>query len=287
MFSQGYWHHAVRAVKAMLARAVRALVESTGVANRAELQQKFLEFAFALPERLFPTRRSDNTLFVAVPAGAQVNALADVPQLSITDVAVLRWFEEELVREARPESVLLSSILSRRLYKRLWVVSRDMEKRRWDAMVKTWDDLNRTQKFQLSYAVEQKIAAKLDAVNDGITGLSAENAKDFIKTRLAQRAPWLLVDIPGSRPGSDVGLYYVLEGQRRRLRKDDKVAGSTEESEVWKHYAESLLQAAGKIRIFCAPELVDFVEANIPWEVGIEAISESLEAARREDAPNA
>ena len=107
-----------------------------------------------------------------------------------------------------------------------------------------------------------------------------ESLRGEIEKRRAQRAPWLLVDIPETRPGAEVGLYYVLEGQRRQLRKDEKVAGSTQASEVWEQYAGSLLEAAGKIRIFCDPLLVDAVEALIPWENGIETLIESLEAVK-------
>jgi HD superfamily phosphohydrolase len=284
MFSQGYWHHTVRAMKAMLARAVRGLVAEYSDSVRSSLQAKFLEFAFSLPESIFAADSDQKKLFdpgLSAPSPASLRGISDVPQLAVTDVAVLRWFEQQLIQSKRPEASLINGLLRRRLYKRLWVVSYDMQPTRWDGIVQAWSVLNREKKHRLSVELERRVAAKVIGSAKAITGFSAEGAREAIEERQAQRAPWLLVDIPESRPGAEVGLHYVLEGQRRQLRKDDKVAGSTQESEVWKQYAGSLLQTAGKIRIFCDPELVDVVEAAMGWEEGIETVMESLSALRK------
>jgi HD superfamily phosphohydrolase len=286
MFSQGYWHHTVRAMKAMLARAVRGLFAEHTETVRAGLQTKFLEFVFALPESIFAPAANQKQLFAEVQsaagASATLNPLSNVPQLAMTDVAVLRWFEQQLGQSKRPEATLIGGILSRTLYKRLWVVSRDMQQTQWDDIVQIWSSLSREKKHRLSMEVERRVAAKVLGSARATTGFTAEGAREAIEERQAQRAPWLLVDIPESRPGAEMGLYYVLEGQRRQLRKDDKVAGSTQESDVWKQYAGLLLQTAGKIRIFCDPLLVDVVEAAIGPEDGIETVIESLKAVRKE-----
>jgi len=153
-----------------------------------------------------------------------------------------------------------------------------MQQSRWDKIVNVWSGLGREKKHRLSAEVERQVALKVVGAGKALTGFSPESIREVIELRQAQRLPWLLVDIPETRSGADVGLYYVLEGQRRQLRKDEKVAGSTQASEVWEQYAGSLLQAAGKIRIFCDPELVDIVEATTAWEEGIETVIESLEA---------
>ena len=44
MFSQGYWHHTVRAMKAMLARAVRSLVAEANDKVREIIVERFLAF---------------------------------------------------------------------------------------------------------------------------------------------------------------------------------------------------------------------------------------------------
>jgi len=282
MFSQGYWHHTVRAIKAMLGRAVRALVAEASDSVRETIQEKFLEFVFSLPESIFSAGAPQKSLFGsdALRSVTPIHPTSDVPQLAATDVAVLRWFERDLIQHEKPEHVLIRGILSRRLYKRLWVVSHDMQPLRWDKIVKAWSGLSREKKHRLSAEFERQVGTKLIGAARTITGFSAEGLRAAIEERQAQRAPWVLVDIPETRPGADVGLYYVLEGQRRQLRKDEKVAGGTQESEVWNRYAGLLLETAGKIRVFADPQFVDAVEAAIPWEDGIETLTESLEAIK-------
>lgn len=282
MFSQGYWHHTVRSMKAMLARAVRSLVAEANDKVREILLERFLAFAFSLPDSIFASGTPQKLLFEAgsVARSAGLDALADVPQLAATDVAVLRWLERQLRESERPEAELIAGLLSRRLFKRLWVVSNDMQQSRWDKIVKAWSSLAREKKHRLSAELERRVAEKIGGAAKSITGFSAEDVRTAITQRQAQRRPWLLVDIPETRPGAEVGLYYVLEGQRRQLRKDEKVVGATQESEVWKTYAGSLLEAAGKIRVFCEPEFVDAIEVAIPWEGGIETLTESLEAVK-------
>jgi len=272
MFSQGYWHHAVRAMKAMLSRAVRALTAEATDDARSRFQMDFYRFAFSLPEAIF---RSDSQK--ALFSKTEPNPIPDargteVPQLAVTDVAMLRWLEHRLLDQQRSEASLIDGILSRRLYKRLWVVSRDMEKDRWDEIVRLWSGLSRKKKHELARSFEKNVSAKL--IERGVTTitatkfgdrsklsspLSGDAARQTIEINVETKLPWLLIDIPESRPGAEVGLHYVLEGQRRQLRKDDKVTGPIQESEVWKLYASALLQPAGKIRIFCDPRLVDAV----------------------------
>lgn len=284
MFSQGYWHHAVRSMKAMLARAVRALTAEATDDSRNQLQLQFMEFVFSLPEAIFDSGVVQPNLFQAPPTSdpkrrLRAKSATEVPQLAVTDVATLRWLEDRLRRENRPEAELVSGILSRSLYKRLWVVSRDMQHPRWDAIVKLWSSLSRSKKHQVVSILERLVSNKLN--EHGVastTALPGSSAQKQIEQRVAGRIPWLLIDIPESRPGADVGLYYVWEGQRRQLRKDEKVAGSIQKSEVWEQYAASLLETAGKIRVFADDLLVDAVEASIGWEEGIELLVNSLEA---------
>jgi hypothetical protein len=50
-----------------------------------------------------------------------------------------------------------------------------------------------------------------------------------------------------------------------------------EKSIVWEEYARNLLKVAGKVRVFCAPDLVDSIEASVSWEKGIEDLTTVLE----------
>jgi HD superfamily phosphohydrolase len=68
MFSQAYWHHAVRAQKAMLFRAVEALLVAKPSDSRwRELQSDFIEMVTSLPESLYRPEPEARTLFGSSP----------------------------------------------------------------------------------------------------------------------------------------------------------------------------------------------------------------------------
>lgn len=287
MFSQAYWHHAVRSQKAMLLRAVEALLgQEASEAKLREFQSAFLNMVCALPELLYNSDAEVRSLFddappssaVAVPTTGLAPLRGHGTDLAATDAAVLSWLQKRLSDARRPESALLDGILTRNLFKRLWVVSRDMEIHKWDKIVRIWDKLDRVQRYKVAHEFEEKVAARVrDEGLENITSMAGANAADKIDRMTRGEVPWLLIDIPGDRPGSEVGLYYVLESQRRKLRKDDRAVGLLEKSLMWEEYARNLLRAAGKVRIFCEPELADTLEASIAWEVGIEDLMTVLE----------
>lgn len=281
MFSQGYWHHAVRAMKAMLTRAVQALIALATDEERNKFQSSFIEFATSLPESLYERTPTQISLLDPAHDGANPPMSSDVPQLATTDVATLKWFEQRLETKGRPESTLIGGILSRKLFKRLWVVSRDMEQTLWDQLIGLWSGLARQKRFEAAYEFEKLILKRLKEKGlKSITAFPSEKTDEELELRLAARIPWLLIDIPGSRPGSDVGLFYVLEGQRRQLRKDEKVSGTIQASDVWNQYASGLLAAGGKIRVFCDPSLVDAIDASLEWQQGIEELVNALVIAK-------
>lgn len=273
MFSQAYWHHAVRAQKAMLFRAVEALLTSASSdAKWRELQAEFVEMVASLPEilyegggigpgSLFAERGVEPSAFFLAGRGTD---------LAATDAAVLSWFFERMSDLNLPEGRLLDRIMRRQFFKRLWVVSREMSPGMWDRLIERWQRLTREQKHRVSHLFERAVAKRLhDHPIPDVTQLKGDSAADRIDRATGGRIPWLLIDMPGHRPGSEVPLYYVVEGQRRALRKDNRSVGEPQSSDIWERYAKNLLEAAGKLRVFCDPELVDSVEAAMDWRTGI------------------
>jgi hypothetical protein len=286
MFSQAYWHHAVRAQKAMLLRAVEALLgQETNEAKLRELQSSFVSMACALPESLY-AGGADAPLLFEEEAGKTISRPSapimggQGTDLAATDAAVLYWLHKRLVDSNKSETGLIEGILKRSLFKRLWVVSRDMEPSRWDKIMKIWEKLDRVKRYMVAHEFEKKIAGRI-AKNglQTVTSMAGNSAEDQVDRMTRGQVPWLLIDIPCSRPGSEVGLYYVLESQRRKLRKDDRAVGHLEKSLTWEEYARDLLRTAGKVRVFCDPALADVLEASIEWEVGIEDLTSVLEQA--------
>lgn len=274
MFSQVYWHHATRVQKAMLCRAVAALLaQMTSDEQIEEFKSDFVAMVMGLPESLYVRPGQQLIPGIEEEKSLSFGVTRFKTGLPPTDAAVLAWLREKLVGASRPEAFLLENILERRFFKRLWVVSYDMESDLWERIVRLFDQLDRVKRHRASLALEVEIAKK-NLV--GITTMKAEEAKGKIQEYTAAERPWLLLDIPGARTGSDVGLHYVLEGQRRRLKKDDRTVGDLQLSQAWEQYAGDLRKAAGKIRIFCDPELADAVEASVTPDVAMEALEECL-----------
>jgi HD superfamily phosphohydrolase len=275
MFCQAYWHHAVRAQKAMLFRAVEALLsthEQKKQDNLVRFLSSFYSWVFTLPESLYLREGKVPLLgleeFKAVPE-KELYLLEEGTDLAATDAAVLCWLRERLRAKDRSEEELIVRLLKRQLFKRLWVVTPDVEEARWKQIADLWDKLNRTQRNRAALLFEQAICRRAGSPVD-VTAMSAETAKDLIDQKTKAQMPWLLIDIPGGRPGSEIGLYYVLETHGRRMRKDDRIVGKLQQSHLWETYAKNLRSAAGKLRIFCHPELVDTIDATVEQEKGLD-----------------
>jgi HD superfamily phosphohydrolase len=278
MFSQVYWHHAVRAQKSMLFRAVGTLLADLhSDAAVGQFKSEFIAMISALPESLYHLA-TDTTLFDLDPRGLEFGPMNLGTDLVPTDAAVLSWFSQKLRQENHPDSMLIDGILSRRLFKRLWVVSYEMQPTRWDKIVNNWDQMDRLKRHRVSMEFERAIAASLTPDRlANVTALKATEARDKIEEYTAGEIPWLLIDIPGNRPGAEIGLYYVHEAQRRQLRKDARAVGDLQTSPVWERYGRDLRQTAGKIRVFCDPMLVDTVESSLSWENGIDVLESVIE----------
>jgi hypothetical protein len=238
-----------------------------------------MEMVCGLPESLYHyLSGTTKSLFSEEnPLEAELTDVGKGTDLAATDAAVLIWLRERLRTANRPEDRLINGILSRKLYKRLWVLSRDMDEKRFDKILRAWDQLNRTKRCRGALEYERAIAGQFSKQRVSITEMSGETAQGFINDRTAGEIPWLLIDIPGSRPGAEIGLHCVLESQGRKLRKDDRAVGDLQQSMVWERYARNLRDVAGRIRIFCDPLLVDSVDASIDLPTGFDELLEVLE----------
>ncbi len=70
-----------------------------------------------------------------------------------------------------------------------------------------------------------------------------------------------LIDVPIDRPGSEVGLEYLPESDRRHALEEWTQPVGLEDSKLWSYLHDSFLSAVGKIRVFCRPDARATVEA--------------------------
>jgi HD superfamily phosphohydrolase len=281
MFSQVYWHHAVRAQKAMLSRAVSALLAHTPAAKIEAFRATFTDMVCALPESMYKHDGGPEQLTLDTRLeNTEVNNIGVGTDLSPTDAAVLTWLRDRLDAANLQEASLLQGILTRSLFKRLWVVSRaSVVHKDWDELCKLWDGLTPKQRDHAALAFERKI---FDRLNGGIvvdvTTLAGRDAISVAGALTGSRTPWLLIDLPGSKSGSDVGLNYVTESQARRMRKDDRAMGDIQRSSAWEMYARDIRDVAGNVRVFCDERLIESVDASITQKIGFEELFAVVQA---------
>jgi hypothetical protein len=276
MFSQAYWHHAVRSIKAMLTRAVvRLLVigDEKGERWRNEFRSGFEDFVLALPTVLYRGQPVQPALFPPVEGDS---ATSDVRPTDIdlrdargtiapTDAAVIAFLRSWLVRAGAKEAELLDDVMARRLYKRLFIFSYERSPKEWKSLVDQWDRLSSGNKVRVYEQIEKVVVSEVDkrAQEGPYTETLNETEVDRLRLSVAALRPLVLIDVPGPRPGSDIPLYYVIEAQRRALRRDERAVGDAQASGVWQQFGAELRERAGKVRIFCHPSFIDLVESAI------------------------
>lgn len=286
MYSQVYWHHTVRSMKAMLARAVQRLAVhlADSTSKRNQFVSEFEHFAMSLPEALTP---GVPQLLLPSEGDAEIQreelpiAAAELGGLAATDAAVLAYLEEYMKKENVKDHELLRSIRTRGLFKRLHVWSLSGENRLGLELASKWDGLDNRQKLEAYEQMEREISQRvgLAAGNHPETVTLNRTTVQAVETRVHSRLPVLLVDLPNSKPGSDIPLYYVLETERRALRRDGSSVGKAHASTTWERYGERLREQAGKLRIFCHASAADPIEASVDRETFAQVFEEACASA--------
>lgn len=275
MFSQAYWHHSVRAMKAMLYRATAALLVRLRASDGdRSFRQSFEEFVLSLPGVMYTgasEQRQQSLLTLLEQAEerqrtkVERNPLSDMGNLAASDVAVLRFLESWLEQYNLPEAALLAQIANRQIFKRLFVFTRERSPQEWDRMLTSWNSLDDKRKRTLMIELERIIVSELNKREGTEPETESLRPVDVERVLVAHTSgqPIILIDVPEVRTGSSVPLFYVVEAQRRALRKMDLVLGTTAQSDVWSDFGAKLHERAGKVRVFCHPEFVDVIEAVV------------------------
>ncbi|MGH8950461.1 MAG: protein kinase domain-containing protein [Acidimicrobiia bacterium] len=289
MFSQSYWHHAVRAVKAMLSRSTWRLIEARKL-NQPKNRKRFIreseQFMLALPESLYSgeafsgqglvrtKQHASGQLALVEPASVGVWGSTMAP----AEAAVVLYFLRLLEEAGCGEAELLADLLQRRFYKRLYVFS--LEGRDGGNLPMRWERADPLRKLAVYEYLESAVSARVEArLTEGPTTVVLdEEVLGTLKARVASGLPTILIDLPGDRPGSDVPLYYILEGQRRALRRSVRAIGEVQTSRTWDEYAARLREKAGKFRIYCHPSFIDAVESALEREEFMGLLDAALSA---------
>jgi len=253
MFGTVYWHHTSRAVKAMLHYAVwEALPPSKSQKVTKEFQSDFRAFIFGITgikqDGLFPTQRT---------------TLPVTTQLMSSDRKMIEW----LVEHTTPAgNELLKMISNRDLYKRILVISKRKSSRLWDALIKFRNKFGWEMIVNLQREIQHRIVdfvRKIDDSKRRTTSALEPIATDRVISLAEKGTILILIDIPSGRPGSAIPLEYLPEADRKEMLEEWREPSMLEDSVIWTQLHDSFLESAGKIRIFCHPDVSNTIRAAI------------------------
>lgn len=281
MFGQVYWHHAYRAIKAMLHRLVwEALDEHKDENEIKKFRERFEEFIFSLEISLSQKQKSlfaNNFSRLPTEEG-------DVCQINQLDYEVVKWLAINSNDFGRK---LFKLIRDRRLFKRIIVLTMEKteDKQLMDNTTSFFQVNHKNWKKKLAFqkAFQQKI---LDIVERGkepepvSKAITSDIRNSFIVDCREQVV--LLIDFPPKRPGTTTALNYVVEEDRRRYKDDEIKMGSLETSVVWQTLQDNFHKSIGKLRIFCHPDYIEFLAAFLQRSEMENALAEALNSVDNE-----
>ncbi len=260
MFRAVYWHHAVRAAKAMLQRAAYEWMASRKSAGNDALKSELYEFVLELPRRGSSDLQTQQDFFESgvMPFRGRVGYAVRPQWATVTwsDLVALEWLHE---RTTPTGQRLLSMIATRDLYKRVLVVSASQNAQLWSTVERNTASHEKLHDLSedLRDALAEKLRDSLQQAIDGkvryhVTGLGDPTDSLTAAAAALKLDGTVLIDVP-ERRGGEVLRFYPEELHRRQ-REDFEESTSLGISEVWK-LSQKLHENAGNIRVFVHPHI--------------------------------
>jgi serine/threonine protein kinase len=272
MHSQVYWHHAFRAIKAMVSAIVRSALSEAAKGGKGEVKSLMGEF-----RKMLTTggNLSPSLQITSGPAGGRGGRISD------SDRAILGWFSGRAEPWARE---MESMIIERRLYRRLLVVApgrSGASKLVDDAFEfgsKSWA---RQLELQRAFQAQVRQLVETGAGAAPTTATASPTARNAFLVASATM-PILLVDIPPQK--NEVPLEYVVEQGRIRSRLDGFSVGSLENSVIWGTIQSNFRKTAGKVRVYCHRSHADFLNSYLTRSQLEQAIEAAMEIVKDGDS---
>ena len=253
LFGSVYWHHAYRAVKAMLQRITWQYLDRV---SRAD-EKRHVGVGKKVKSDLYPALRKHGG---GAPQSLPLTGITGSTQLHPGDRAMLEWLAEQ---SDDIGSGLADLIEERRLFKRVLVVSRWGNEQLWRSVTDLFSDNDWRRKLKFQQMFQERLASEIERVDrvNVDTRLVVADAKTRFLASVASGGILVLVDAARSRPGATSGLEVVQEEDRRRARIDEAPMTSSEQSRLWDSLRTDLHESLGKVRVFCHPDHARFVSA--------------------------
>ena len=287
MYKAVYWHHAVRAAKAMIQRAAYEWIAGDGrtVRDNDRFKRELYEFVLQIGKNGGAEPPGQSELFDAGAAKAYRIGNTVRPQWSVlnnTDLLALDWLYAKTTEVGKR---LVDALAVRKLYKRIFVVSASLEPSLWTAIHDGVGDHERLRERskELRKALKKKAddavrAAAGSGQHFQITGIGEDDDSVARAADALGLEGSVLIDVARRRDQEVLRFYPedLFRGQREEF-EDQPV---TAVSELWKLLSERLHETAGSIRVFAHPDIDVLRTARLGPEgkpiLGSETLQEEL-----------
>jgi HD superfamily phosphohydrolase len=287
MFTQVYWQHTARCMKAMLAYAVRRILIGRTEAELASLWEDFYDRIFdpmfcrgtSTSAASGPTGRPkskpradqslDDDFLTATTHEASSVAVAS-PELVSTDDALLLFL---LDFAKGPEGQVLNLLRSRRLYRRVAVltgpqaleVRGDGEQEEHKNLYKNIYEQFRNHRLDGNLRKIEELREKWE--KNMVEKLSGKVSTEDKSSLSAATAPLILVDVPlkatRRTDGGSAGVRYLTEDSLGVHAGGKAVSSPKFESSRVILDNEDFDKQVGKIRVFAHPSFRELIVANL------------------------
>jgi len=271
MFGSVYWHHTSRSVKAMLQRAVWEAIPKGNRRSKEyqDFKKSFLD-EVARQGRLWSRQDIQGHLFTDE---ASRQRISETPQLAVTDYEILYWVHKRTKPVAK---TLIEMICRRKLFKRLLVISHRKNSSLWDKLTELRKTASGEQMISFQNIFQINVVNLLDSLPDErrVSTVMQKIFTDNIVSKSAEGEILFLIDIPGDRPGSVIGLNFLPEHRIYGPLSSFEQQAELEDSVVWNSLSAQFAASVGKVRIFCSPDIIASCTACLGRE-DIEGVLES------------
>jgi serine/threonine protein kinase len=269
MFGSVYWHHTVRAMKAMLQRAVWEWLKDSPGSGRATIREDF--------QRVIV----ENRLPAVQPAlfGPTRDALETPvwPTLAPTDLQMLAWVWQNTSENGR---YLIEGIVNRRFYKRMLAVAAMRSSSLYKKLVEFVKQARADEWCRLAESFQDRLVELVTSLDGSerkkSLHLGEEAVASFVER--ARGNMLILVDVPGSRTDGMHELKYLPEIDRWAMKTEYDAPGRLQDSEIWSALVEKFDAAIGTARVFVHPDYRTLLTALVKVS-GRERIEGELELA--------
>jgi len=262
MYNAVYWHHTVRAAKAMLQLAAYEWIALDRHQNKNDsLKRELHDFILQYKKQRNTDSADQPQLFGERPTYESAHiGYGSNPQwsgLCHSDFLFLQWLHE---RTSDLGKELIESLAKRNLYKRIFVVSAIQSPILWEKIQNSFKEYSDVKKYSemlrkaLKLRVDELInRSSEDSQHFYVTGVGENTDNVISASRILGKKGAVLIDTPKNRGNEN--LLFFPEDMHRSQKEEFEAPSLLVVSELWNLVSNKLHETAGSIRIFVHPDI--------------------------------